>query len=330
MTTDSENTGWGYGFGTLAETAPAPAMGFAGPVQVSASAVEPHIYSLEQLDVLNAWMRDPQNATQANAIITQATQNRISDVQIFARQIDSVAGLVDPSLQPAMLAQNAMNATATGFELSDALGVQQWEQAQGRSTVDASELAVRAEALVAQMMGAGKSDKEIRDAVQNLPGYDVNTAAIVDAQVQKTLATDNPFSNRNAEQGAQASAFAPVATTLLAAATLETANPENPFLQTQQTEGMARNQEAQRRAEEDDRLRRGMAGGGAPSRAPSALAAFVPDSMPDLQLAVVDLGKRDGPALDAIFDAGPGQTPSKGMELVAQMRAARPAGRELT
>lgn len=147
-----------------------------------------------------------------------------------------------------------------------------------------------AQRTAAQMMGAGASDKQILQAVGNLPGVNFETRAAATAAAEHVLETDkfNLFSTRNADTG--------VNTPVAEVATLETASL-NPQLQNVLTGNLAKRhdlEEALRRQYQNHRVPPYPAGTFA--SVSTVTAAPVTESLAD--------------ALDFVRDSGPGYTPN--------------------
>lgn len=241
-----------YGYTDIFEQAKTPVFAQTTEVQAAPTLVAaPAQFSEEQIETLKQAAtelpEEVQTALLSAAAEKRTTLGRALTTQEAAETIH--ATLLEQGKDP--LSLNAMTATPTGQEMANAAALQQQAQEAGRSTIseaDIERLTQRAEAIAARGIAQGASDDTIRREVAKLPGYSTETAAVVNAKVEQQLDTDkfNLLSNRNAPEGA--SVGAPVVS--LAAATPETAAPENPLLAT------ALGVQEQRREVADDELRR--------------------------------------------------------------------------
>lgn len=191
----------------------------------------PPEFSKEQIETLKEAAtqlpEEVQTALLSAAAEKRTTLGRPLTTQEAAATIH--ATLLEQGNDP--LALNAMSATPTGLEFAQAAALQEQAHEAGLSTInsdDIERLTQRAEALTTQMMAQGAKDGEILQAVANLPGYTMETAAPMRAKVDQLLDADkfNMLSNRNAPEATTVAA--PLVT--LAVATPETAAPENPSL----------------------------------------------------------------------------------------------------
>lgn len=196
MSNESTQTGWGNYFAAIDE-APAPAVQAPAPAPEAATPA----FSDAQIDALKT------------QFMTLPPEQQASIVQEMAAQ-----GIQGPQDVAAYL-QNAMSATATGLDLAIERGELDMSQSAGRTSVsdaDVERVVARAEAVATQMIASGASDKEIQQAVAQLPGNNLEVAAVVEAKVQQQLDADkfNMFSTRNADDAQQSAGAAAVLPTV--------------------------------------------------------------------------------------------------------------------
>lgn len=187
--------------------------------------------------------------------------------------------------------QNLMNVTPTGMELATDQAIHAQAVATGKTSIDNNDMARVVETarnLATRMMAAGASDKDIQQAVGNIPGVTMETLSAVQAVAKEVTETDkyNLFSTRNAEPSAPAPEVA----------TIETASL-NPLLQNMLTTNKGKQHDWQ------EELRRQQQNQRTPAYPVAAFASVN-------AIAAAPVSENLADALDFIRDSGPGNIPN--------------------